>query len=279
MNIFDKFQTRVNQETETIPLNIPENIPFAPAIEDHSKGNAGRHAILFPLLFVLFLWLVEGLETYFKFRPVELGIVPRTFDGLLGIFTAPFIHAGTDHLLSNSLPLIVVGTGLLYFYRSIARRVIVMIWLFTGFWVWLGARPEPHIGASGLIYGFVVFLFFSGLLRRDTRLMAISMLVTFLYGSMVWGILPIDQTISWESHFFGSVAGLFTAIYYRKEGPQRPKSQWEIDEEIGKTDEPEYGPFENTNLSPQTGNPPLKITYEYIEKEQNAGAEKDSSPS
>ena len=106
-----------------------------------------------------------------------------------------------------------------------------MIWLFTGFWVWLAARDSAHIGASGIIYGLVCFLFFSGILRKDKRLLSVSMLVTFLYGSMVWGILPIDQTVSWESHLFGSIAGIFCAVYYRKLGPEQPKPQWEIDEE------------------------------------------------
>jgi membrane associated rhomboid family serine protease len=98
-----------------------------------------------------------------------------------------------------------------------------MVWLFTGFWVWLIARPEPHIGASGLIYGFVCFLFFSGLFRKNRNLLAISMLVTFLYGSLAWGILPINPTISWESHLMGSLSGIFAAIYFRKEGPQSTK--------------------------------------------------------
>ena len=178
------------------------------------------------------LWAIEGLSELFKVRIIELGVIPRTLEGLPGIIFSPFIHSGIDHLLSNTLPLLVVGSGIFYFYKEIAIRVISLVWLFTGFWVWLAARDSSHIGASGLIYGFVCFLFFSGLLRKDTRLLAVSLLVTFLYGSMVWGILPVDQSISWESHLFGSVAGIFSAIYFRKEGPQRVKPQWEIDEEL-----------------------------------------------
>ncbi len=178
------------------------------------------------------LWAIEGLSELFKVRIIELGVIPRTLEGLPGIIFSPLIHSGIDHLLSNTLPLLVVGSGIFYFYKEIAIRVISLVWLFTGFWVWLAARDSSHIGASGLIYGFVCFLFFSGLLRKDTRLLAVSLLVTFLYGSMVWGILPVDQSISWESHLFGSVAGIFSAIYFRKEGPQRVKPQWEIDEEL-----------------------------------------------
>jgi hypothetical protein len=144
-----------------------------------------------------------------------------------------------------------------------------MIWLFTGFWVWLLARESAHIGASGLIYGLVCFLFFSGILRKDTRLMAVSLLVTFLYGSMVWGILPIDQSISWESHLFGSVAGFFCAIYFRHEGPQRPKAQWEIDEEIESNSSDNILP-ENTLPSDQEiNNTDIDIRYNYMEKKPN----------
>ena len=198
------------------------------------KSFPVRKAIFIPILFIIFLWLIEAAEVYFNYRPVWLGVQPRSVQGIIGIFTSPFIHAGYEHLLSNTLPLLIIGTGLMYFYHQIAIQVIGLIWLFTGFWVWLAARPEPHIGASGLVYGFVCFIFFSGLLRKDTRLMAISLLVTFLYGSLVWGILPIDQGISWESHLFGSVAGIICAFYFRKEGPQRPKTQWELEEELEK---------------------------------------------
>jgi membrane associated rhomboid family serine protease len=141
-----------------------------------------------------------------------------------------------------------------------------MIWLFTNFWVWLAARPDPHIGASGLIYGFVCFLFFSGVIRRNKSLLAISMLVTFLYGSMVWGILPVSQSISWESHLFGSVAGIFAAIYFRKEGPQRVVKVWE--EETEPTG-PEYWMTDEQRKKfpppPPTEQP--VITYTYKERE------------
>lgn len=203
---------------------------------------------------------------YFDFSLVGLGIFPRTTRGLIGILTSPLIHSNYDHLLSNSLPLLVVGTGLIYFYHEIAFRVIMLITLFTGFWVWIAARPDPHIGASGLIYGFVCFLFFSGIFRKDRRLLAISMLVTFLYGGMVWGILPVDQTISWESHLFGSIAGLLCAIYFRKEGPQLPQHVWE-EEEVEMGNE-----FWKENEIREEEAPPenrVQINYEYKEKQEN----------
>ncbi|TAH40870.1 MAG: rhomboid family intramembrane serine protease [Bacteroidetes bacterium] len=188
-------------------------------------------SLLLPGIFLLLLWIIELAQEFSGSRIWSMGIIPRKLDGLTGIFTAPFLHAGIDHLLSNTLPLLIVGAGLIYFYPTLALRVTIMVWLFGGIWVWLSGRDSSHIGASGLLYGFVVFLFFSGLMRKDTRLIAISLLVTFLYGSLVWGILPVDQSVSWESHLFGALAGFICAVYYRKDGPQKPKAQWEIDEE------------------------------------------------
>jgi hypothetical protein len=156
---------------------------------------------------------------------------------------------------------------MIYFYKEIALGVIGLVWFFTGFWVWLAARQDAHIGASGLIYGLVCFLFFSGLLRKDTRLLAVSLLVTFLYGSMVWGILPVDQTISWESHLLGSVSGIFCAVYFRKLGPQRPKAQWELEEEMEK----QFPSDENESIQDDSQGIPIsdseiKIHYDYKSK-------------
>jgi membrane associated rhomboid family serine protease len=229
------------------------------------KSKSIWKIIRWPALFVILLWLIEGASVFFKVRFVELGIFPRAIFGLPGIIFSPFIHANYEHLLSNTLPLLVVGIGLIYFYGEIAKRVVLMIWLFTGFWVWLAARSEFHIGASGLIYGLVCFLFLSGILRKDTRLLAVSLLVTFLYGSMVWGILPVDQSISWESHLFGSVAGFFCAIYFRNLGPQRQKPQWEIDEEFELQNESIPEQIDETN-SPTNG---IIINYDYKEKDDD----------
>lgn len=227
-------------------------------------------SIRYPLLFINIIWLIELMAETTGIRYTGLGIRPRTMEGLIGIFTAPFIHANLDHILSNSLPIFLVGTGLIYFYKEIAWRVIFMIWSFTGIWVWFMARPESHIGASGLIYGFVCFLFFSGVLRRDTRLMAVSMLITFLYGSMVWGILPVDQMVSWESHLSGSVAGIFAAVYYRHEGPQKPKPQWQIDEETEAANPiPEEVQAEESASTEESRPLSPHITYHYVEKKDS----------
>jgi len=226
-----------------------------------------KRSLIPPLLFVAVLWIIKFGEEYFHVSFAFLGIIPLKTEGLIGIITAPFIHAGYDHLLSNSLPLLVVGTGLFYFYKEIAWNVIAVIWLFTNFWVWIAARPDAHIGASGLIYGFVCFLFFSGFIRRHTGLLAISLLVAFLYGSMVWGILPVSQTISWESHLFGSFAGIAAAVYFRKEGPQREVKKWEPEPE---PTGPEYWMTEEQKKKfppPAPPEQPTEIHYIFKKKE------------
>ncbi|MDO8899186.1 MAG: rhomboid family intramembrane serine protease, partial [Bacteroidales bacterium] len=131
------------------------------------------------------------------------------------------------------------------FYRPIATKVLSLIILLTGLWVWLGARESYHIGASGVIYGLSSFLLVSGFIRRETRLMALSLVVVFLYGSMIWGIFPElfpEKNISWEGHLSGLMAGIVLAVFYRHEGPQRRPYSWEFEDEHNEqTDETEQG--------------------------------------
>lgn len=190
-----------------------------------------KHSIILPALFVLILWLVTITENAAGVSFHRLGVYPRTLHGLPGILLTPFIHSGFKHLLANSIPLLVMGTGIIYFYRGLSYRVFLIIWIASGVCLWIGGRPSYHIGASGLVYGMAAFLFFSGAIRRDPRLAAISLIIVFLYGGMVWGVFPIWPTISWEGHLFGGVAGLACAIAYRHHGPQRKIYSWEIEDE------------------------------------------------
>ncbi len=193
------------------------------------------NSLFVPIALVLLMWLVKFIEWVLNFRLSFLGIHPLHVDGLPGIILSPFLHADWKHLMANTVPMLVLGSALYYFYRSIATKVTIMILLLTGIWVWLGARGSYHIGASGLIYGLAFFLLISGFLRRDTRLMALSFVVVFLYGGMIWGVFPQffpEQNISWEGHLSGLIAGLILAFFYRKEGPQRKVYSWELESEI-----------------------------------------------
>lgn len=191
-------------------------------------------SILFPSLFVAILWGVKLLEVSFNINLIQFGLYPRTWQGLTGIITCPLIHSSEpnvfSHLFSNSVPLLVLGAMTFYFYRPIAFSVFFWVYLMSGIWLWAAGRDAYHIGASGLVYGFASFLFFSGIFRKERTLMVLSLLVVFLYGSLIWGIFPIYPRISWESHLLGSLAGIITAFYFRKEGPQAKKFEWNEDE-------------------------------------------------
>nr|MQY79897.1 rhomboid family intramembrane serine protease [Bacteroidota bacterium] len=165
------------------------------------------------------------------------GIYPLKLKGLKGIILSPLVHANFRHLLDNSLPLLILGVAIFYFYSKVAYRVFFLTYIMVGIWVWFGGREAYHIGASGLIYGFASFLFFSGILLGEVRLLAISLLVVFLYGSMVWGIFPIKKGISWESHMLGAIAGLILSFYYRNQGPQRIEYDWEEEEDDNSKDD------------------------------------------
>ncbi len=177
------------------------------------------------------MWAVKLIENFSHQSFVHYGIYPRHFDSILGIITSPFIHADFAHLISNSLPVIVSGAIIFYFYRSIAFSVFAWIFFATGFWVWAMARNAYHIGASGLVYGLIGFLLFSGIFRKNKQLLALSLFVTFLYGSFVWGLLPLKEEISYESHLLGFIAGLITAYNFRKEGPQNEVYHWDESED------------------------------------------------
>ena len=187
-------------------------------------------SLIFPVGFVSLLWIVKLSEIIFNLNFTTLGIFPGSVKGLPGILLAPLIHANIKHLFSNSLPILFLGSGIIYFYRNSSYKVITIIYIGTGILVWIFARQAYHIGASGLIYGFVTFLFFSGLIRRDTRAIALALLVTFLYGSLIWGVLPLDNAVSWESHLFGSVLGIFCAFLFKISDPAL-KYDWEYEDE------------------------------------------------
>lgn len=188
-------------------------------------------SLFWPFLFVAAMTAVYLVETHYDLYFGVYGLYPREWSGLKGIVLAPFIHGDGNHLFNNAIPLLVLGTALFYFYREMAFRLVLWIVILGGLWTWLAARPSFHIGASGLLYGLFSFLLVSGFLRRHNQLLSISFLTAFLYGSLVWGLLPIDYKVSWESHLWGFIAGIALAFYYRKVGQQREEHVWDEAEE------------------------------------------------
>jgi len=194
-------------------------------------------SLLFPALFVLAFWAVKIIEVTTGLSFVQYGIFPRSIDGLKGIFFSPFIHANFSHLISNSLPFFILGFMLIYFYRRISYRIFIILYFFSGISVWLFGREAWHIGASGVVYAMAAFHFVSGIIRSDVRLLTLSVVVVFLYGGLVWGLLPIRPEISWEGHLSGAIGGIILALYYRKYIIRREKFDWEY--ELEEDDEEE----------------------------------------
>jgi len=192
-------------------------------------------SLIIPFIFVFLMWMVKLVELLFEIDLSGLGIYPLTLKGLPGILLSPFIHGDFRHLFNNTIPLFFLAVFVFYFYSEVALQVFLLTWFLSGFLVWLGGREVWHIGASGIIYGLAAFLFFSGIIRKYFRLTALSLLIVFLYGSMVWGMVPnLYQNVSWESHMLGVFSGVALAIFYRNEGPQRPVYEWmEEDEDEG----------------------------------------------
>jgi membrane associated rhomboid family serine protease len=193
------------------------------------------YALFFPCLLVVVLWIILLLEKGLGADWHRWGIYPRTVVGLRGVLTEPLLHSGASHLFSNTIPLIVLGWCLFYFYGGVGFALLPLVWILSGLLTWCVGRESWHIGASGLVYGLSFFLLFSGIFRRYIPLMAVSMLVVFLYGSGTWSMFPIaeevDPSISWEGHLAGAVSGLFGAVIFRNYGPQKPVEPDEAEDE------------------------------------------------
>ncbi len=171
-----------------------------------------------PLRLVFIMWglfLTDWLMPYIQLN--AFGIIPRTAFGIIGIFTAPMLHGSFAHLVSNTIPLLFLGTVLFYFYSGIAQAVFLRAYFWTNFLVWLFAREANHIGASGLVYGMAFFLIFFGIFRRDFISIFISIIVLLLYGGVFYGVLPTDSRVSWESHLGGALVGVSTAVTYSRQ--------------------------------------------------------------
>lgn len=198
-------------------------------------------SLVFPGLLLFLIWVVFILDQSLDLNLYFHGLYPRKLSGLQGILFSPLIHGDFKHIIANSIPLLVLGTGLFYFYRDLAIKVFLLSYFMTGVYVWIAARESYHIGASGLIYSLVGFMFLSGILRKHLGLMAISLIIVFQYGSMIWGIFPMEERVSWESHLLGLIAGMTWAVVFRKEGPQKGESPWSLaeDDEPGDEDEEE----------------------------------------
>jgi len=239
--------------------------------EEQFKYTTG--VIGYPVFFVLLIWLVFWFEVRFGFSFNSFGVYPRTLTGLRGIIFSPFIHSSMEHLYHNSIPLLVLSMALFYFYREISWKVILYGILFSGLLTWSIGRPANHIGASGLIYVLMSFILFKGIFAKHFRLIALSLLIVFLYGSMIWYVFPIKENMSWEGHLSGLIVGFVFALYFRKSIAKPKKYKWEEDD-YNEEDDPFLKHFdENGNFIEHVEEPPeaieekpqkkITITYQF----------------
>jgi len=192
-----------------------------------------RLALRISLAFIGILWAIFIVDNVFGLQLGRFGLRPHSIPGLVGVITAPLLHGNFPHILSNSIPLLISLTATLYLYPSSAMRVVPLIWMGSGLLAWFIGRSSLHYGASGLIYGLLAYVFVSGILRRDMRSVSVSLLVGFLYGSMVWGVLPTRPHVSWEMHLSGAVLGVLLALVYRNwDRPPLVRYEWEDDDSV-----------------------------------------------
>ncbi len=184
-------------------------------MEQHQKRILS--SLRLPFQFVVLIWAVHFFQVVTATDFGSYGLFPREFFGLRGIVFAPLIHDDLRHLISNSAPIFLLAVMIMYFYRRVAVRSMLMIYLLTGVAVWLFGRRVFHIGASGVVYGLVSFVFWTGIFRRSLKSIILALIVTFLYSGYFLGILPNQEGISWESHLLGGLVGIFTAYWYKEE--------------------------------------------------------------
>jgi membrane associated rhomboid family serine protease len=195
-------------------------------MEDENQLKLSKSIFLIPVAYVVGIWFIYWIEIYFNFNFNIYGVLPRNFIGLRGIVFTHFIHSDVRHLFNNSIPLFVLLVSTFYFYRDIAYKVLIFGGLLSGLLTWGIARESYHIGASGIVYLLFSFVFFSGIIRKHYRLVALSFVIIFLYGSMIWYVLPIKDGMSWEGHLSGLLVGFFFAVFYKNKGLTKKEHQF-----------------------------------------------------
>jgi len=207
-----------------------------------------RRSFMLTMSFVAVLWLIKLAETMFDLNLIQYGTYPRRLEGLTGVFFTPLLHGSWYHLFANSAPIAVLGTSLLYVYPRSAKVVIPVIYLGSSLMVWVFARSAYHIGASGLSFGLMFFLFTIGVLRWDRKAIALSLMVFFLYGGMILGVFPGNPGVSFESHFFGALIGIVLAFLLKHQDPAPPEKRYSWETEPGAVGEDDAFGGERWNM-------------------------------
>ncbi|NUM31592.1 MAG: rhomboid family intramembrane serine protease [Bacteroidetes bacterium] len=237
---------------------------------------------IYPLILVMAMWVAFFFNIKYNLNLEIYGLKPHDITGLKGILFMPFLHENFEHLFSNTVPVLVAGFFLFYYFKNLTWLILSFIWLGSGIFIWfVGQNGTLHIGASGIVYGLVFFLLITGFLRRHKQLLAVALIMVFLYGSIMWGLFPdyvklLKENISWEGHLGGAMSGILIAILLLKKGPQTPKHEIIEDEddeiEIGQIPYWMEGVNENeidTQEKDELKNSESSIKYKYVPKNAN----------
>lgn len=239
-------------------------------------------SIIYPLILAMTLWVTYFFNINYHWHLEEFGLQPHSVQGLRGIILMPFLHENFEHLFSNTIPLLVAGSFLFYYFKNWTWLIGGVVWLMGGTILWfIGELGTVHIGASGLVYGLVFFLLVSGIIRGHRNLAAVALLMVFLYGSLVWGLFPdyvklIKENISWEGHLGGAISGTLMAFLLINKGPQKPVEEISEDVDDDNWDEPPYwlaDEKDNENVEEEKDehepNQEPAIRYKYVPKNAN----------
>jgi membrane associated rhomboid family serine protease len=243
---------------------------------DQNEFKFSNSVVVVPLLAMLSIWFVYWMELRFQTNFNDFGLYPRKFSGLQGILFSPFIHGSLEHLYNNTLPLALLLASLFYFYRDVAVKVLLLGVLFSGLITWGIGRPSYHIGASGIIYLLASFVFFKGIFTKHYRLVALSLVVVFIYGSLLWYIFPMKDGISWEGHLGGFLTGLVLAFVVKARVPTVKKFAWEHEDYNEEEDDflkhfDENGSFRATSTEEALQeSEPLNFTYIYKKNSEDS---------
>lgn len=205
-------------------------MPLSEAQQDTHRLRRAFQAAAF---FTSVLWAIKLSELALRVDLSRYSIFPGDPATLIGILFAPLLHGSIGHLIANTAPILVLGTAMLYGYPRAARAALPVLYLGTGLAVWLFARPAWHLGASGLAFGLMFFLFTMGVARWERRAIALSLAVFLLYGGMIWELLPTDPNVSFESHLAGAGLGVVLAILLRRRDPPTPEKTYGWEQEGG----------------------------------------------
>lgn len=253
-----------------------ENIDIILDMSEYKYFRFTNAIITVPLATVIIIWGVFWIELRFQVNLNDFGVYPRTLSGLKGVIFSPFIHGSIKHLYNNTIPIAILTASLFYFYRNIAFKVLIVGVLASGLITWMIGRPSFHIGMSGMIYVLASFIFFKGIFSKYFRLVALSLIVVFIYGSLLWYIFPIKDEISWEGHLGGFITGLILAIFLKATVPSTRKYDWEHDDYDEEGDEflkqfDKDGNFMETKKE-ELKSESVKITY-HIKRDKNNNSE------